>query len=456
MSKDFLKKLLDEEIEQLKKKGGGKAARAESDKKVHSFFIGVDQLYEEIYRQLQFKSIPVPRSLDKIIYEGAEDIVDFAMKKAESYAKTTDNVEILEEEDGFIVVTYEALGTFSAFFTDKQGRKRKIEKENSVFQTVKGYYLEPKNKLVEKINKFLLEETGEEDVIDKGNFLDLGHQGQTAVVRQRITGSQRDISSKISARNKAKSGKDVITPEMLATLKLDFTLTKNDGPNRTTIATKVEAAGPQRAEGSSILAKEKNDFVKLLTEAVKSIDGLALSKGSDSRVELDRKRLIKAFNDSVKGGKNLKKTSTNTKPNPSKNTKAKKSLKIKQKKGKVRNATLGKLPIKAVKRKSGNSDITLAALINRKLPATVAKNMKLPGLQYRTGRFANSVEITDITRTSQGFPSIGYTYQRNPYQTFEPGGKQGSTDRDPRKVIDKSIREIAAGLLVGRFYTRRV
>ena len=99
---------------------------------------------------------------------------------------------------------------------------------------------------------------------------------------------------------------------------------------------------------------------------------------------------------------------------------------------------------------------TLGALINQKLPATVAKNMGLPGLRYRTGRFAQSVRITDVTRTTKGFPSIGYTYMKYPYQTFEPGYVQGSQERDPRKLIDRSIREIAAELLVGRFYTRRV
>ena len=31
-----------------------------------------------------------------------------------------------------------------------------------------------------------------------------------------------------------------------------------------------------------------------------------------------------------------------------------------------------------------------------------------------------------------------------------------SPDRDPRKLIDESIREIAAQMAVGRFYTRRV
>lgn len=81
--------------------------------------------------------------------------------------------------------------------------------------------------------------------------------------------------------------------------------------------------------------------------------------------------------------------------------------------------------------------------------------MKPPALQNRTGRFAQSVQVTDIIRTPQGYPSIGYTYRKDPYQTFEMGHRQGSVDRDPRTLIDKSIREIAAQLLVGRFYTRR-
>ena len=81
--------------------------------------------------------------------------------------------------------------------------------------------------------------------------------------------------------------------------------------------------------------------------------------------------------------------------------------------------------------------------------------MKPPALQNRTGRFAQSVRVTDVMLTQKGYPSIGYTYRKNPYQTFEMGHKQGSKDRDPRTLIDRSIREIAAELLVGRFFTRR-
>jgi len=85
--------------------------------------------------------------------------------------------------------------------------------------------------------------------------------------------------------------------------------------------------------------------------------------------------------------------------------------------------------------------------------------MGAPGLENRSGKFAASVRATDITTTAKGFPSIGYSYDKNPYQIFEQGAGKfpwANADRDPRKLIDTSIREIAAQLLTGRFYTRRV
>ena len=98
----------------------------------------------------------------------------------------------------------------------------------------------------------------------------------------------------------------------------------------------------------------------------------------------------------------------------------------------------------------------MMVMINSQLPGVVRKNMRPPALENRTGRFAASPRVTEIGVTAQGFPSIGYTYEKNPYQTFETGFKQGSADRDPRKLIDTSIREIAVQFAIGRFYTRRV
>ena len=100
----------------------------------------------------------------------------------------------------------------------------------------------------------------------------------------------------------------------------------------------------------------------------------------------------------------------------------------------------------------------LISLMNARINDVVANNMGEPRLENRTGGFASSVRITDINTTAKGFPSVGYTYQRDPYSVFEStsGSRFASIDRDPRTLIDKSIREIAAELAIGRLYTRRV
>lgn len=129
----------------------------------------------------------------------------------------------------------------------------------------------------------------------------------------------------------------------------------------------------------------------------------------------------------------------------------------KQKVGKARVSQAEKTPRK-VRFGAGASSAPLAMIqaFNAKLPSKIAKNMGSPALNYRTGRFASSVRVVDAVLTPQGFPSFGYTYQKNPYQTFEPGYAMGSVDRDPRKLIDRTMREIAVEFAVGRFYTRRV
>jgi len=111
------------------------------------------------------------------------------------------------------------------------------------------------------------------------------------------------------------------------------------------------------------------------------------------------------------------------------------------------------------RQKDRYSIAALIGIINEKLPQTVRKNMGAPRLESQTGRFAQSVKMMDASRTSQGYVSLGYTYAKNPYQVFETGtGKApwATPERDPRRLIDQSIREVAAGLALGRFYTRRL
>ena len=102
--------------------------------------------------------------------------------------------------------------------------------------------------------------------------------------------------------------------------------------------------------------------------------------------------------------------------------------------------------------------LQMIAMLNKQLPETVRKNMVAPGLVNRTGRFSESVKVTDIQQTPKGYPSVGYTYQKNPYEVFEMGSgdaRWATPERDPRTLIDRSIREVATQFAMGRFYTRR-
>lgn len=185
------------------------------------------------------------------------------------------------------------------------------------------------------------------------------------------------------------------------------------------------------------------------------------TKGSPSITDKIAHQLTK--NSTPKQTKHVK-VKTTAKDVPSKSSvtskvKGKQSAKGNSKKARKKGAQVK--PSAGAAPKSVLPDIRqFIGVLNSRINTEVAKNMGSPRLNYRTGRFAESVRITDITRTNQGFPSIGYTYMRNPYEVFEhpgtgnPLAQEGQ--RDPRTLIDKSIREIMAEYAVGRFYTRRV
>jgi len=151
-------------------------------------------------------------------------------------------------------------------------------------------------------------------------------------------------------------------------------------------------------------------------------------------------------------------------PKNSKADLAKKQKPKNIKPAKLKQGSFVKPPPTRVRKKRGSAEgkgvssvpfTQMLGVFNSQLQRVVAKNMVPPRLQYRTGRLADSVRVTDITKTSKGFPSIGYTYEKRPYQVFELGYKQGSPEYDPRKLIDFSVREIATQFAMGRFYTRR-
>jgi len=105
-----------------------------------------------------------------------------------------------------------------------------------------------------------------------------------------------------------------------------------------------------------------------------------------------------------------------------------------------------------VQSRAGSNPLALRNMLNELLPVAVAGNMTSPALNYRTGRFANSVRVTNVTQGPRGGNTmIEATYMTNPYETFAPGGDKYTQQRDPERLIKRTLREIATGVVGKRF-----
>jgi len=102
-------------------------------------------------------------------------------------------------------------------------------------------------------------------------------------------------------------------------------------------------------------------------------------------------------------------------------------------------------------RTSGANPLALKELINAALPEEILERMNPPALRNRTGRFRRSAQVTNVLVGPRGGVEAEYTYMKDPYSTFEPGGAMGGTFRDPRKIIGESVREIATKLTGNKF-----
>jgi hypothetical protein len=108
------------------------------------------------------------------------------------------------------------------------------------------------------------------------------------------------------------------------------------------------------------------------------------------------------------------------------------------------------------KKEKGLTLANLKGKINRSLPAEVRRNMGRPALINRTGTFSNSVVLNSLRQGPKTL--IGeYSYQSNPYQTFENlGVKQWPNGYNPKPLITKSIRNLAQRHVEAQFTLRRV
>jgi hypothetical protein len=121
--------------------------------------------------------------------------------------------------------------------------------------------------------------------------------------------------------------------------------------------------------------------------------------------------------------------------------------------------TTGKISTKVTGAKGATTPIpsllNITSLINSQLQDVISANMGDGSskniLNYRTGRFASTVKVENMTMSREGMITAFYSYMKNPYATFSTGGRQSvPKSRDPKLLISKSIRDIAEQVATNR------
>lgn len=432
-----------------------------TSKQVHEFHINETQIRKKVREELRdilgYTNISaLPKEFEKIIKRETPKVTkEFHRLFTQAAIRSkTYNIKII------------GTGTkvFSIIVESKTGRA----KVYNYFRRIKQIAQKPmilaiddaiasRGKGEKRLTKTRTDRQGRERRDVTSPFLDIGHDSQTTNASLRSKMAEEILLDFVS------NAQSPLLNKYVAEIFEDIFVRVTKGPTTKSGRTIFKASlDSSKGNKSRALTDATNagNLQKALNNLLEAqAQGFPNQPGSDTPVQAVEKTVLNELskigskNKRVRNG--VKKQKINTKPGKGESKPIRKKATIapviKERKSKLSSRSK-----QSRASKSTTSMVTLLGLLNQRLPQTVANNMGSPSLNNRTGRFASSVRVTDVVLTPQGFPSVGYTYQKSPYQTFEVGYKQGSTDLDPRKLIDKSIREIAAGLAMGRFYTRRV
>lgn len=475
MSAQVLTKILRETEKQLEK---SKNLRKVSDLKAHTITISWIDVRRELKKELGFitktgksnfqEYIDLKntggkelKALNELIDKEAKEIVRACRAGAEQDAVFLNRGGQRRKYPSYVKIEGTPLNFVITLFISKNdirpikiwGGKKEVA--GTVFSTARNYYSKRAKEAGVVINAALGRAKNK-----RKPKINLAHAEENSIARQRVDTNKSFLIDKLS---KESITNPKITQADIDILSTFITMEKSSDLDRDVINTTLGSGSENQREGFILQRAELEKWREDLRSAILKINSskhFAERKGSDSRVTVEKKKIINRAKKGFKAHKNLK---TNFEDSRIKQTKNyNKSIIIKPKifsgtKTGVSGAGASKAQL--LKKTSANSTIGLMAILNAKLPGVVKENMGAPGLENRTGKFASSVRVLEVTKTTQGFPSVGYTYEKNPYQIFEKGAGKvpwATVDRDPRVVIDRSIREIAAGIMAGRFYTRRI
>lgn len=422
MAKQDLHKLVEAARKELQGSNKLLKVREQYNKEPHVYSVNFDNIQAEILQQIKRKMASLSpnqkASLDIIIYEyikALHDTFKFRSSKVFTY-------NVFGNDKGFYVVI-----TSEGSSSDIYAKIAEIRKDR--LSTMR-------NKIVKLFPSVTKESTR--------HLLEIGHMQGHGISEVRI---QRALSSLNMVKPKL-PGTESIFKLVAKSFQYNNGSTLKEFRMFVTDESIAGNTGLKSAGENKMLVTAR----QILDEFLANNVDWGNQKGSNSAVEIAISELLRTAKKGgakVKGNTSKRKSATST-------VMSKATIKGKSKVPKsIKDTPIGDIDIPAQK---STNWLSILPIINAKLAPRVMANMKRPALVNRTGTFANSTKVVNIEQTREGFPSFVFDYERNPYDVFDrtKGASPWNTpDRDPRALVDKSLREIVREMAIGRFYTRR-
>lgn len=452
MSKRNVQTLLDKIIAESQRDS---TVRSEVNKKVHIYNVSLKDLWKELVDQLEGKY--AKKGSQKITLS-SDDIS--AIKKASINYLNNIKKEIRSFADG-------SFKTPDILFSGPTSIRVRVESKTGNSSVFRNFISKVRSEPLKTLRTDIYYALKDSGIMDNevrtrifgtgqttGGLLDPGHAIGTSITENRIGNyiSDIEVMAKTASRRTTKGTNPIL--DLIAVVQNNPRL-----QHLKTIDFSVVYVGEQGVDHNrNAQAVQEQILINSIKKQIKkSLDEVDWGSFTSSSSAND---MIKynIFNSAKKKGAKVVK---GNKKLDTKGTKAKSTLKQTIEisgtdESGVDVSSKNKTPVKSTSKPT--NWYSLIGIINAKLPQRVANNMGAPGLVYRTGRFANSTKIVNVETTNDGYPSIVFDYQRNPYDVFDrtKGAAPWNTPaRDPRALVDKSVREIVQEMAIGRFYTRR-
>lgn len=430
-----------------------------ADSKYHTFTVSSAGILRETNKEFKKRNVQPNEQQSKAIAGAAKKAyttIKDVIKKLKKDVEVDKSTYIQTERLRFVFKTYELVGPKpSKLYKAQRDPYVTFSKIKEIYRDALAEYFKDlqliTNDAIRQKKKGASGKYNKETKV--GTFFHLGHLDTMGVSETQLQDGLSKALMELPENEKQNVN------GVLKQYGINLSYIRND--DKDMMFVKIESASDNLKRGGQI-GQAKKALLKSLNDVLLDLNVWMLD-GSDSPIERKRKQASMALIDPFAAlGKSNTVKVKKKKEKIKKSSKKASTLKTTPKERHGKEAlNMGTMAVTRARRKEksdspASSPLHMIALINKQLPEVVAKNMQAPALQYQSGRFAESVRVTDIIKTPKGYPSIGYTYSKFPYQTFETGYAQGDALKDPRNLIQGSIREIAAQLAMGRFFMRRI